>query len=154
MHINGDGGGGCVAQIVFDRVCDGVGPGFSRGLITYGVPGDEHQALECGLVDLQVVLQFYCGPVRVSHMVEHVYGHDAAGPHLRCDILGFRYGVRSGQCGRLQDDYAGRRSGCVGHGVCQLHRFGRHLASGDVDSLVAHNTGFDAAVRVRGDAGY
>ena len=42
----------------------------------------------------------------------------------------------------------------VGYAVFDLHGLGRYLPCGDVDALVAHDTGFDAAFRVGGHAGH
>ena len=87
-------------------------------------------------------------------MVEHVDGDDAVGAYLRGDVVGFRHGIGGGQCRRLQYDHAGRRACRVGDAVFDLHGFGRHLPCGDVDALVAHDAGFDAACRVGGHVGH
>ena len=148
MHGEGDRSGGGVAEVVLDGVRHRECAGLVGCLIAYGVAGNEHQSLERALVILQIVLQAYRGAVGIGDVVEHIDGYDAVGTYLCVDVVGLRHGIRGGQRRRLQHDGAGRRSGRVRHAVGELHRFGRHLAGGDVHALVAHHAGFNAAGRI------
>ena len=107
MHVDGDGGGSRIAEVVFHRVRDGEGTGLPAGLVAHGIAGDKHQPLERMLVDLKIVLQLHRSAIGVCDMVEHVHGHDAAGTHLGGDIARLRHGIRACQRRRLQGDHTG-----------------------------------------------